>query len=217
MFYLNNGHCNHSIAEFYVTGGLWMCHEHLASRVFPESSIGIWLRVISIAKYWIKIPILVEGLECIFILNIRARYFKGSLDLAWCNKTQFLCLFITWNLVKDNATSRSISTAKGNIYVFTIMILLSSAFAGPFTSPLETESRNPEFVHCVHTSYSFLAHTLLWRPRSSRMSEIWLPAERRWGRWNTHSSPWDLIWIGSLWLTVKSCISFYISWHYFRV
>ena len=44
---------------------------------------------------------------------------KVMLQIRWlgkfkCNKPQFLSPFITWYLVKENATSRSISTAKGN-------------------------------------------------------------------------------------------------------
>ena len=43
------------------------------------------------------------------------------LQIRWlrrskCNKPQFLCLFITWNLAKANATSSCISTSKGNTW-----------------------------------------------------------------------------------------------------
>ena len=88
--------------------------------------------------------------------------------------------------VKANATSRCIS-AKGNPWIHYYDCVFSFCRSFHLSQKLETESRNPELVHCVHIILSCHALKRPLHHGTRRMCEICLPTERKGGYWNTHS------------------------------
>ena len=75
--------------------------------------------------------------------------------------------------MKDNTTSRSVSKAKA-IHGFTIMILVSLAFAGPFTSVKRLKMRVEN--QCLYTvcilAYPVMPTKRLLHPGTCRLCEI---------------------------------------------